>query len=101
MDNLSQTPTEPHDYATVDVVWAALLTAPLRRHRRATAMSRAPTPSELPVYGLATFALTKALTKEKVGVWAREPLVDGDGAAGQARPPARAAAGCATCSASS
>ena len=59
MENLSQTPTEPHDYAAVNVVWATLLTALLR----ATARDGrdGPAPSELPVYGLATFALTKAL----------------------------------------
>ncbi len=81
MENLSQTPTEPHDYATVNVVWAALLTALLRATARDG--KSGPTPSELPVYGLATFALSKALTKEKVGVWAREPLVDGDEGSGQ------------------
>ena len=80
MDDLSQKPAEPHDYATINVVWAGLLTALLG----ATARGRRPGPSasELPVLGLATFTLTKALAKEKVGVWAREPLVapgeDGD-----------------------
>lgn len=77
MDKLSQTPTEPHDYAAVNVVWAGLLAALLRATARAG--QTAPTPAELPVYGLATFALTKALAKEKVGVWAREPLVENDG----------------------
>ncbi|MEA2144022.1 MAG: hypothetical protein QOI64_2452 [Solirubrobacteraceae bacterium] len=76
MDDVSRTPTEPHDYAAVNVVWAGLLTALLR----ATARDgrTAPAPAELPVFGLATFALTKALAKEKVGVWAREPLVEDD-----------------------
>lgn len=74
MDDLSQKPAEPHDYATINVVWAGLLTALLG----ATARGGRPGPSasELPVLGLATFTLTKAVAKEKVGVWAREPLVE-------------------------
>lgn len=35
----------------------------------------APPASELPVLALATFSLSKALSKEKIGVWVREPLV--------------------------
>jgi len=54
MDDLSQTPTEPHDYAAVNVVWAALLTALLRATARDG--KAGPAPSELPVFGLATFA---------------------------------------------
>jgi len=50
MDELSQTPTEPHDYAAVNVVWAALLRATARDGKAG------PAPSELPVFGLATFA---------------------------------------------
>ena len=34
MDDLSQTPTEAHDYAALNVVWAALLTALLRATAR-------------------------------------------------------------------
>ncbi len=35
----------------------------------------APPAAELPVLALATFSLSKALTKEKIGAWAREPVV--------------------------
>lgn len=87
MDNVSQTPTEPHDYAAVNVAWAGLLTALLRATARDDRTG--PGPAELPVYGLATFALTKALAKEKVGVWAREPLVEEDSADGDRRPRGR------------
>lgn len=74
MDNTSQKPADPHDYAAVNVVWVGLLTSLLA----ATARTGKPVPPavELPVLGLATFALTKAVSKEKVGVWAREPLVE-------------------------
>lgn len=74
MENLSQKPADPHDYAAVNIVWAGLLTGLLS----ATAPAGKPGPpaAELPVLGLAAFTLTKAVSKEKVGVWAREPLVE-------------------------
>jgi len=87
MDSISQTPTEPHDYAAVNVVWAGLLGSLLRATARNG--STGPGPAELPMFGLATFALTKALAKEKVGVWAREPLVEEDTPDGDRRPRGR------------
>ena len=86
MDNLAQKPVDAHDYAAVNVAWAGLLSALLG----ATARSGKPGPSatELPVLGLATFTLTKAVAKEKVGVWAREPLVE-PGDDGDRRPRGR------------
>jgi len=76
MENLLQKPVEPHDYATVNVIWGGLLTALLAGTARAA--KPGPAAAELPVFGLATFTITKALAKEKVGVWAREPLVEDD-----------------------
>jgi hypothetical protein len=70
-ENISETPTEPADYAAINAAWAALLAGVLVSSRE-----EAPPASELPVFGLATFALSKALAKEKVGAWARAPLVD-------------------------
>ena len=86
MDDLSQKPADAHDYLTINAVWAGLLTALLG----ATARGDRPGPSasELPVLGLATFTLTKAVAKEKVGVWAREPLVE-PGEDGDRRPRGR------------
>jgi hypothetical protein len=75
VDPLSETPTEPVDYAALNAVWAGLATGVLLATRE-----DAPPVRELPVFGLATFALTKALAKEKVGAWVREPVVEeGDG----------------------
>lgn len=71
VDPVTETPTEPVDYAAINLVWGALLTGVLTLTR-----DDAPPRSELPVLGLATFALTKAVSKEKVGTWMREPLVD-------------------------
>ncbi len=86
MENLSQKPADVHDYATVNVVWTGLLTAMLGVTARKG--DAGPAGAELPIFGLATFTLTKALAKEKVGVWAREPLVE-DGADGDRRPRGR------------
>ena len=71
MDPVTETPTEPVDYAALNAVWGALATGMLLATRH-----DAPPARELPVFGLATFALTKALAKEKVGTWVREPVVD-------------------------
>ena len=71
MDPVTETPTQPIDYAALNAVWAALAAGVLL-----TTRDDAPPHSELPVIGLATFALTKALAKEKVGTWVRDPLLD-------------------------
>ena len=74
MDPLPNKPASPRDYAKLNIAWSALMTALLAgtaRQRR-----EAPPLVDLPVLGLATFALSKALSKEKVGVWARAPVVE-------------------------
>jgi hypothetical protein len=71
VDPVTDTPTEPVDYAAINVLWAGLAAGVLLATRE-----DAPPVRELPVFGLATFALTKALAKEKVGTWVREPVVD-------------------------
>ena len=68
---MTDTPTQPVDYAALNAIWGALATGLLL-----TTRDDAPPASELPIFGLATFALTKALAKEKVGTWVRDPLVD-------------------------
>jgi hypothetical protein len=71
VDPVTQTPTEPVDYAALNAVWGTLAAGVLLATRE-----DAPPRGELPVLALATFALTKALAKEKVGTWVREPLLD-------------------------
>ena len=68
---IDETPTQPLDYAAINATWAALLAGVLVSTR-----SDAPRAGELPVLGMAAFALSKALAKEKVGSWARVPVVD-------------------------
>jgi hypothetical protein len=74
MDPVSETPTEPVDYAALNMVWAGLAAGVIMAADRAK--GEAPPGRELPLLGLASFALTKAIAKEKVGTWARAPLVD-------------------------
>ena len=70
VDPIDQTPTQPSDYAALNAAWAAMATGLLL-----ASTEDAPPAGELPVLGLAAFTVTKALAKEKVGVWVREPLV--------------------------
>ncbi len=71
MDPVTETPTEPVDYAALNAVWAALFAGVL-----AVTRGDAPPNRDLPVFGLAAFTVTKAIAKEKVGTWVRDPLVD-------------------------
>jgi hypothetical protein len=71
---IHDTPTQPLDYAAINAAWGAMLLGVL-----ASTRSDAPPASELPLYGMAAFALSKALAKEKVGSWARAPVVESDG----------------------
>ena len=74
MDPVSRTPTEPIDYATLSAGYGALTGALLVASRsRGAAPIR---PGELPVMGLATFALAKLVAKEKVESWVREPFLE-------------------------
>jgi hypothetical protein len=76
MEPVSKTPTEPRDYAALNALWAAALAGltlsrPARRAGEDLTGGR-----ELLPLGLATFALTKAVTREKVSSWLREPFVE-------------------------
>ena len=64
-------PSQPRHYAAFNVAWVALLATVA-----ATTRAEGPPVRELPLFGLASFSLTKSLSKEKVGTWVREPLVD-------------------------
>jgi hypothetical protein len=64
-------PTQPHDYAVFNAAWATLLAGVLAVTREEGAPAR-----ELPLFGLASFSLSKTLGKEKVGTWVRTPVVD-------------------------
>ena len=62
------------DYAALSATYGSLLgTLVLAARSPGREPVRA---AELPVLGLATFALTKLVAKEKVETWVREPFVD-------------------------
>jgi hypothetical protein len=72
VDPVSRTPTSLKDYATLSATYGTLLGSLLAASR-----GRPPVPqAELPALGLATFQLSKLLTKEKVESWVREPFVE-------------------------
>lgn len=74
MRPVDETPTKPIDYATLTATYGSLLgTVVLAARQRG---SRPVAATELPTLGLATFALSKLVAKEKVETWVREPFVD-------------------------
>jgi len=80
VDPVTDTPTEPHQYAALSATYGTLLAvlAYTTRHRSADAQQ------ELVPLVAATFALSKLIAKEKVETWVRAPFVQ-EGVEG--RPP--------------
>jgi len=74
MASNQERPTQPRDYGAINAIWSALV-AGLLAVTRASGRG-APPATELPVLGLATFALTKAVSREKVGTWVRSAVVE-------------------------
>jgi len=66
----AKAPTHARDYAALNIAWGGAVAGLLR-----ASDGSAPPVGELPVLGLATFSLAKALSKEKIGAWVREPVV--------------------------
>jgi Protein of unknown function (DUF1360) len=74
MDPVEQTPTEPVDYAAISATYGALLgTIVLASRERGEEPVRS---AEFVPLGIAAFALTKALAREKVATSVRRPFVD-------------------------
>lgn len=76
MDPVTRTPTKPIDYAALSATYGTLLGTVLlaaREHGDEPVRGR-----DIPQLGLATFALSKLIAKEKVETWVREPFVDAD-----------------------
>lgn len=74
MDPVSRTPTKPIDYAALSAGYGALLAALVVSTRNDC--DDPVRPAELPILGLATFALAKLVAKEKVDAWVREPFLE-------------------------
>jgi hypothetical protein len=79
-------PTEPVDYAAINLVYGALMTA-LVVTTRERAREDPISGRELVPIAAATFALSKVIAREKIGSWMREPFVDDP--AGERRPRGR------------
>ncbi len=84
MDPIDRTPTRPSDYAALTATFI-IGTALLARATRDSDETIGP--GEMLPMGAATFAASKALTREKVEVWVREPFVEEGADARGARHP--------------
>jgi hypothetical protein len=85
MDPVEQTPTEPVDYAAISATYGALLGALVLAARDRGEDLR---PAEFLPLGVAAFALTKVVSREKVETWMRRPFVEEDALDGR-RPKGR------------
>jgi hypothetical protein len=72
----ADTPTDPHDYAALNAVFAALLAGVVAAARERKQARDPLTTHELAVTGAASFALAKVIARERIGTWVREPFVD-------------------------
>jgi hypothetical protein len=77
MDRVADTPTQPIDYAALTATYGTLLGTVLLAARGAG--EEPVRGADLPPLGLAAFALTKLVAKEKAETWMRTPFVDEDG----------------------
>src|SRR3954452_4634639 len=83
MRSIEETPTEPVDYAAISETYGALLgTLVLAVRDRGDEVVH---PAEIAPLGIAAFALTKAISREKVEAWVRRPFVE----EGEGRPKGR------------
>jgi len=72
MRPVSETPTEPTDYALLSATYGAMLAG-----AAISARGRAPIDKdEIPALAAATFTLSKLIVHEKVESWIRQPFVD-------------------------
>jgi hypothetical protein len=74
VDSVARTPTKPVDYAALSAGYAALAGALLLAAREHG--DEPMHPAEILPLGVASFALSKMIAKEKVDSWVREPFVE-------------------------
>lgn len=72
-----EAPTEPTDYGVINLAYFALLGGVITATRRPGADTTIPAREIMPL-GLATFALSKVIAREKIGTWVRDPFVHED-----------------------
>ena len=71
-------PTEPGDYGALNAVYLTLFAGVLAATSRRPGAETAIPSREIVPLGVATFALSKVIAREKIGTWAREPFVEQD-----------------------
>lgn len=69
--------TRPVDYAAINALWATALAALVAGTRGRTAKDPITNKELLPL-AAATFAVSKAVARERIGTWVREPFVDAE-----------------------
>lgn len=67
--------TRPVDYAAINAVWISLAAALVAGARGRTSEDPITTRELIPL-GAATFAVSKAVARERIGSWVREPFVE-------------------------
>lgn len=67
--------TLPRDYAAINAVWAALAAGLVAATRERASEDPIETRELIPI-AAATFALSKAVARERIGTWVREPFVE-------------------------
>lgn len=72
MEPISETPTQPANYAVLTLTYASLLSTVAYSSRHREPLER----SELVPLAAASFALAKLIGKEKVETWMRQPFVE-------------------------
>ncbi len=69
-------PTEPSHYGALNLTYLALLAAVAATVSRRADEASVIRGRDLPPLGLATFALAKVISKEKIGTWVRDPFIE-------------------------
>lgn len=91
VDPVSKTPTEPRDYAAISAMYGAALGTLALAARRGHVVPVTDEPlcnRDIIPLGVAAFALSKLVAKEKVETWVRQPFVD-EQPTGERRPKGR------------
>ena len=70
-----EAPVEPADYAAINAVYGVLMTTLVLTTRDRSREDPISGRELLPI-AAATFALSKVITREKIGAWVREPFVE-------------------------
>jgi len=74
--NPGSPPTEPEDYAALNAVFGAVLAGVVLASRERARQDDPLSTRDLLTSGVAAFALSKVVARERIGTWVREPFVE-------------------------